>query len=260
MKLLRMTGRILALSVQREMAHRTNLAFGLLMTVVNTAAGVAALTVVFTRTESLAGWSLGETLVLLGAYHMVSGFLESCVEPNLAWFTQKVTNGQLDDLLLQPVSSLFMASLGSCRPLSLLQVGLGAALCAGGLAHLGSTVTLGGVLAALVLLCAGSVAAWAARVLLASLAFWAPGLDATVLYFAFWQLGRYPVSIYQQTVRQVLTYVVPVALIATIPAGALTRGADLPLLAAGLGAALGAGLLARGVWQAGLKRYTGATS
>ncbi len=60
--------------------------------------------------------------------------------------------------------------------------------------------------------------------------------------------------------RGLLTYLVPVAFISSIPARSLTRGADLPLLAVGLGAALGSALLAYAVWRLGLRRYTSATS
>jgi ABC-2 family transporter len=88
----------------------------------------------------------------------------------------------------------------------------------------------------------------------------AVGAEPTVLYAAFWQLGRYPVDVYHPAVRGLLTYLVPVAFISSIPAHTLTHGADPQLLTLGLGAALGLALLARVVWRRGLRRYTSATS
>jgi ABC-2 type transport system permease protein len=260
MRWLRLLSGSVVISIQRELAHRANLLFEAFLTAFGTAAGVLALTFVYAQVETLAGWRLEEAIVLLGAYQLVGGLLEMFVEPNLAWFVGKVINGELDDMLLQPLPSLFTASLGTCRPWALFQVVLGVAIIGVGVAPLGARLTPGGVASALLLLLAGAVITWASRVLLASLAFWAPGVEPTVLYSAFWQLGRYPVDVYRPAVRLLLTYLIPVAFITTIPARTLTRGADLRLLGIGLAAAMGAALLARAVWRLGLRRYTSATS
>jgi len=260
MRILRLMGRIFALSLQREMAFRTDLIFSLLMSIIDVAAGVLALAAVFGRVQALAGWRLEEALVLLGCFEIVTGLLNTFIEPNLAWFTEKVTGGRLDDVLLQPLPSLFMASLGSCRPLALRQVLLGAAVLAFGVAKAAHVLTPGGVLAFLVLILAGVAVTWATRLLTATAAFFAPGMEPSVLYSAAWQLGRYPVSIYHPMVARLLTYVVPAALVATLPAAALTRGATPGLLAVGLGMGVGAIAVAVFAWNAGIRRYTGATS
>jgi ABC-2 type transport system permease protein len=104
------------------------------------------------------------------------------------------------------------------------------------------------------------VLAWASRVLLACLAFWALGFEPEVLYSAVWQLGRYPVNIYHPAIRRLLTYVAPVAFIAAVPARTLTCGADPVLLIARLAAAAVSVWVAQRAWQAGLRRYTSATS
>lgn len=110
------------------------------------------------------------------------------------------------------------------------------------------------------MLTAAIAVTWASRVLLATVALWSPGLELDVVYGALWQFGRYPVSIYRQPVRFVLTWLLPVAFVATFPAAALTRGASPGLLLAGLLVGFGAILVVRAVWGAGLRRYTSATS
>jgi ABC-2 type transport system permease protein len=257
---LRLLWAFISVAAQRELAQRANFTFVAAQTALTSAAGILALGAVFTQTSSLAGWTLAESIVLLGLFQVMSGLLEAFVEPNLAWFAEKVTGGELDDLLLRPAPALLLASLGSCQPWALAQVAIGLAVTGIGLAPLAASVTPGGILAALLLLAAGAAVTWASRVLLASLAFWAPGVEPTVLYHAFWQLGRYPMGVYHPAVRRLLTTLVPVAFITTIPAAALTRGASAPTVAAGVAAAAGAVLLARGVWRLGLRRYTSATS
>lgn len=136
---------------------------------------------------------------------------------------------------------------------------LAAALVAAGLVQRGE-VPVGSDVAACLLLGAGVAITWASRLLVASLAFWAPHVAADVLYGAFWQLGRYPVGIYHPAIRRIATYIVPVAFIATFPALALLRGVGPILLLAGPTAWFGAVLVTNLVWSAGVRRYTSATS
>jgi ABC-2 type transport system permease protein len=249
-----------AVAAQRELAQRANLVFVAFQTLLTSAAGVFAVWVVFAQTPTLAGWRREEVIVLLGLFQVMSGLLEAFVEPNLAWFVQKVIEGELDDILVKPVPSLLLASLGTCQPWALVQAVIGCVVVAAGLTPLAAFVTPDGILAALLLLAAGMLIAWALRVLLACAAFWAPGFDPTVLFFAVWQLGRYPVGVYHPVVQRLLTWVVPVALITTAPARVLTGGWSTDAVVTGLIAAVVGALLACLVWRQGLRRYTSATS
>lgn len=260
MKLLRLFAAIVSLSLSRELAFRANLVFQVLMTATGLASGLAALAIVYTQTETLGGWRLGEAIVLLGTYQLVSGLRATFIDPNLAWFAEQVKSGKLDDILLKPMSSLFLASLGRCAPLALPEAALGVAVLGLGLRELGTVPTPWGVASWLVMVAVGVAITWASRVLLASVALWAPSVGLDVVYGALWQFGRYPVDIYRQPIRFVLTYVLPVAFIAAFPARVLKRGASIELLLVGPLLGIGAIMLVQMVWNAGLRRYTSATS
>jgi ABC-2 type transport system permease protein len=255
-----MFGMIFSLSLRRELAFRADLVFQVLMTVISLASGVAALGLVYTQTDTLGGWSLAEAIVLLGTYQIVSGILATFIEPNVTWFADQVKSGKLDEVLLKPVPSIFLVSLGSCAPLALSQVGTGIVVLGIGLGQLGTVPTPLGVVGWSALLAVGIVIAWASRVLVASLALWSPGVELDVVYRAMWQFGRYPVSLYRQPLRFVLTWVLPVAFVSTFPTLALTRGVRSILIVGGLCIGLVAIMLVRGIWNAGLRRYTSATS
>jgi ABC-2 type transport system permease protein len=72
--------------------------------------------------------------------------------------------------------------------------------------------------------------------------------------------GRYPATVYPLWLRLIVTFVVPIAVATTVPLQAL-RG-DLSgwqiLLFLGVGAA--SVIVASKVWQAGVRRYSGASS
>ncbi len=260
MKLVRLFAATFSISLRRSLAFRANLVFEVLATLLVVASVLAALGIVFSQAETLGGWTAGEAIVLLGTYQVVSGLLWTFIEPNLLWFRGQVTDGKLDDILLQPAPSIYLASLGSCSPLGLLHVVTGIAILVLGVGRLDSTPAMGDLLAWLVMVGAAMAVTWASRVLLACFAFWAPAIEPSVLYSAVWQFGRYPVTMYPQPIRFALTWVVPLALVATLPAQMLTRGANLPQLLAGLVAAIGAVTFVNVLWRAGLRRYTSATS
>ncbi|GAB3828610.1 ABC transporter permease [Kribbella italica] len=250
-------GVLFSLSVRRAVAFRADLLFELLVTIVGAGASVAALLVVYTRTETLGGWGPGEAIALLGTFQVVSGLRSTFVEPNLQFFGEQVKSGRLDAILVQPAPSILLASLGSCAPTALIQVGLGVGIAVTGVVKADLVASPGGVVAWLVVVAAATVTMWATRVMVASVVFWAFGLSLDVLYDALWQFGRYPVQVYQSGLQVVFTYVVPVSLIATVPVEAL-RGEALVVVP--LIVAVGTSTAAWVVWRRGLRRYTSATS
>lgn len=256
MKLLTLFAAGFSMSVRRMVAFRANLLFDVVVALAGLASTVGTILLVFTQTDRLAGWTRSETLVLAGTFQLLSGVKATFIDPNLAWFPGRgIREGNLDAFLLQPAPSLFLVSLSTANPLALIQALLGLAVVVVG-AH-GRPVN---VLAWLFLVCVGAVLTWALGVLLACLAFWAPRLELDVFYGAAWQLGRYPVDVYRQPLRSMLTYVLPLTLVATLPAGVLLRE---PRPGVVLGAAAGgaaSAVVAAAVWRFGLRRYTGATS
>ena len=67
MRLLRLMGAIVSLSVRRGLAFRTNLVFEVAAIALDLSAGVVTLWVIFSQTDDLGGWGAGEAVVLLGS-------------------------------------------------------------------------------------------------------------------------------------------------------------------------------------------------
>jgi ABC-2 type transport system permease protein len=260
-KVIRLFGAGFSMSLRRTLTFRTNLFFDVALAVAGLLSALVTILLVFTQTDQLAGWTQPETFVLAGTFQLLTGIKATFIDPNLAWFPGRgIREGTLDTYLLQPAPSLFLASFATAAPLALVQTLLGLGVVVLGVRMHGHPPSPLGIAAWLLLVLVGAAITWALGVLLACLAFWAPRLELEVFYSATWQLGRYPVDVYRQPLRLVLTYVVPLALIATLPAGALLRepAPTVVLTSAGVGAA--ATILATGVWRLGLRRYTGATS
>ena len=258
-KLARLFATGFSMSLRRTLTYRTNLLFDVALAVAGLLSSLATVLLVFARTDHLAGWTRPETFVLVGTYQLLTGVKAAFLDPNLAWFpTRGIREGTLDTYLLQPAPSLFLASLATAAPLALVEAVLGLGVV--GLGAYGHPPGPLGIAAWLLLVLAGAAVTWALGVLLACLAFWAPRLQLDVFYNATWQLARYPVGIYRRPLRLLLTYVIPLALIATTPATALLREPQPATLLTATVAAATATALATATWRLGLRRYTGATS
>lgn len=261
LKLARLFAAGFSMSLRRTLTFRTNLFFDVALAAAGLLSSLATVLLVFTRTDHLAGWTRPETFVLVGTFQLLTGLKAAFIDPNLSWFPSRgIREGTLDTCLLQPAPSLFLASLATAAPLALVQAVLGLGVVGLGISAYGRPPSPLGAAAWLLLVLAGAAVTWALGVLLACLAFWAPRLELDVFYGATWQLGRYPVDIYRRPLRLLLTYVIPLTLIATLPAGALLRSPRPAGLLAAVAAAAAATALATGAWRLGLRRYTGATS
>lgn len=259
MRLVRLYALLFSLSLRRQVAYRADLGFELVRTLVALTASLGALLAVFTRTDQLGGFTVTEAVKLLGTFQLISGLRQALVEPNLRFYGGQVADGRFDAVLTQPAPSIFLASLGGAAPIALAQAMLGLVVV---VITAGAGPTPPGPVAVvgwLVLVAAATVIMWATRCLIAASVFWALGFSLDVAYDALWQLGGYPTSMLNPPLR-LLTTVLPVAFLATAPAGVLAGTWSPAWVGAGAAVAAISAALAVIVWNRGVRNYGSATS
>src|SRR5437870_745676 len=69
----------LGISLQRELSFRTDLIVRVLLTLLTAAGTVGTLAAVYARVHTLAGWTYGEAVTVLGMFVMVNGLLQALV-------------------------------------------------------------------------------------------------------------------------------------------------------------------------------------
>src|ERR671918_952954 len=110
MSFLRLLGIHLRLGILNELQYRTNLFIQLIQSAVGLLTALLGLGVVFSKTDSLGGWSAPELLAIVGVYTLVSGITQLVVQPSLARFMEDVRLGTLDFALTKPVDGQVLAS------------------------------------------------------------------------------------------------------------------------------------------------------
>src|SRR5438128_6188909 len=113
---------------------------------------MAPLFVVFGEREALAGWSFGESLLVVGWFTLLQGVLEGAITPSLNGVVEHIRKGTLDFVLLKPADAQFLVSTTRFEPWRSTNVLTGIAIFVYAFHLLGRGPSLPGLLAALVLL------------------------------------------------------------------------------------------------------------
>jgi ABC-2 type transport system permease protein len=257
-------------SAQNELAYRANFWISLLYAALNLGTGVLGIVVLFSQVESVQGWTLASTLALLGVYLTVGALRNLFIGPSLdalAGMDGEIWTGKFDFTLLRPVDVQFLASLRYWRPLALIDLALGLGVLGTAVARLGQSPSQ--VEAAhsaahlaifLVTLGAGVTVLYAVLLAFTALVLWSPGFFFTWAFDAVFQMARYPVGLYPDWLRLVLTWVVPVGIMTTVPAQALTGELPAGTLMGSLALALVLLAGASALFRGGLRRYASASS
>jgi ABC-2 type transport system permease protein len=183
------------------------------------------------------------------------------VAPNLNRMTSYLTEGELDQVLLRPVSSQFYLTFRWINVAELSNVVSGVVVLVIGLAQSGISPNAGEILQALVLAACGLVLLTAVWSAMSFLAFWLQSVNPIgAIYLNLVEAGRYPLAFFPVAVRMFLVFAFPVAFATTFPVQALSGDVGWAWVAGGLGLVVVAVTLVRMLWRLGLRTYASASS
>jgi ABC-2 type transport system permease protein len=224
-----------------------------------TATAIVPLLVVFQVRPSLAGWSFGEALMVMGWFAFLQGVLEGAINPSVVSVVEHIRKGTLDFVLLKPADAQFLVSTARFEPWRGINVLTAVGIFAWGFHLLGRGPTIGAIAVAALTMVTAIAVMYSVWILTVSAAFYVVRIDnLTHLFGAIFDAARWPSSVFRGIVRFIFTFVIPLALMTTYPAQALLGTLPARTLAATIGGALLAVAVSRAVWQASIARYTSA--
>lgn len=221
----KLIGVFFRVSAQQELAYRVNFFTTLFYSLLNLGSGVIGIWVIFNQVDMVRGWTYASTVIVLGVYLVVSAIRDLFIGPSLealAGMDGEVWQGTFDFTLLKPVPIQFLASFRKWRPFILFDLFLGFVVLVIGVLKTGIVISGIGILLFFVTLAAGCLTLYALLLFFTSMVFWSPGFLFTWIFNDLFQMARYPVGLYPGVFRLILTWLIPVGVITTIPAQALT--------------------------------------
>lgn len=218
------------------------------------------LIVVYGNTKSIAGWDRADALVLAASVFIADATSQGLFF-SLQEIPQAVRLGTMDFVMTKPVDSQFWVS---TRRFNFDQ--LGSILAGFGMLIAG--VSQFKVFPeplqwvsyfSLIFIAVGLFYCW--NMVLMTSAIWLVRVDNLfVLTESATNVARYPLDIYTGGIQKLLTYVVPFAFLASVPARQLVKGFDLQSLVLGFVWLAVAFVVARLFWRYALTQYGSASS
>jgi len=250
----------LRVGAMNELHYRVNFVVQLVQSLLALGTGLVVLSLVFGRTEDLAGWTRPQLLVVMGVFTALGGVIRAVIQPNMQRLIDDIRRGTLDYALTKPADAQVLVSVRDVRIWQLVDVVLGLGVVVAGVAQL-EGVSAGNVVGFAFLLALGSVMIYCFWLMLATVAFWLVRIEEVQEMFeGLYRAGQYPVGIYPGWLRYGLTFLVPLAFAVTVPAEAITSRLTWGTVLLAVVVALVLVVVSRWLWHRGLTRYSGASS
>jgi ABC-type uncharacterized transport system, permease component len=223
---------------------------------------ILTISVIYQHTESIAGWSKYEMILLVGTSMLIQRLLMGFFWSSIFEMGRNVRTGNFDFMLAQPGNVLFMASTRKLDPDGLVNAVIATAIVVYAARQLGLHPSFLDLALYVFMIFCGLVIHYSVLVLSMSLAFFlrnSQGLEGG--YFTLTEFSRMPRRAFTGIVaRWLFVYLLPVVVVSNAPASTILHGFD-PGWALWLGAwTLVCFSVTVLVFNAGLRRYASASS
>lgn len=217
------------------------------------------LLVITTRTNAIVGYTLWQVILFYITYNFIDSTAQFFLR-EVYRFRSYVIRGDFDYYLTKPMPVLLRLLFGGSDILDIPIMLLSLGFIFVALSNIGVTAPLD-ILAYAILLFNGFIIALAFHILVLAFGILTTEVDNTLWLFRdLTQMGRFPIDIYQNPLRPIITFIIPVGIMITFPAkaamGLLSWNLVLIALFVG-GLSLYLSIM---FWRFSLKRYSSASS
>ncbi len=261
----RLMGSLGRFTLARELAFRGNFLVKVSVEVLWLAILVAFFRTVFARTSAIAGWNEPQYFFFVGCFFAMNGLIEMLFLDNCNEFAELVRTGDLDGLLLKPIDEQFLIT---CRRIdwgTAPNILMGSILMVIALVQMHWQFDVVRLITFFVTVVCGTAIAYSFMLLLTSISVWMVRNQSLMeMWWLFSSVARYPKEIFTGRLAEPLgnffTYIVPILVVVNVPANAMVRALDPPMVLLIMGAAVILLWLSRRFFHFALRSYRSASS
>jgi ABC-2 type transport system permease protein len=250
-------------SLIRELSFKANFLLWMVVEVLWFCGQIVFFSIIFGQVDRIGDWTKWEVVLLVGTHQMIAQLFQAFFFVNVANIPELVRTGRLDSLLVLPLDSQFAVSTKQFGLDSIVNAALGGVVVCVSLSRLNVVPNLMSILLYLTALGFGIAVHYSIMLGLAAVSFWIVRAQGLVYgYFNFLNIARYPDVIFPRLFRLIFGWIIPVVIIANIPARLLIKSLGQPwqLMLHLVIASSIVFLLSRAFWRFALRRYSSASS
>jgi ABC-2 type transport system permease protein len=249
-------------SLVREMTFKTNFILWIVVELCWFAMQLTFINVIYLHTDTIAGWSKYQVVLLIGASHFIQEIFQGLFLINCTNLSELVRTGKLDFLLLLPVNSRFIISVRQIDLGSFVNAAVAASVMLYAARQLELAPTVSQIIGFLFLCGAGVLIHYSLMFFLATISFWTVRAQGIVYaYYNLFNVARLPDSAFHGLFKVVFTFAIPMLLVSNVPVKMLTDRLSSSLEMALLFAmSLLCLFFSEIAWRFSVRRYTSASS
>jgi ABC-2 type transport system permease protein len=254
---------ILRNSLIRELSFKANFLLWMVVEILWFCGQIVFFSIIFGNVSHIGDWSKWEVVLLVGTHQIIAQLFQAFFFVNVANIPELVRTGKLDSLLVLPIDSQFAVSTKQFGLDSIINAIVGAVVVVISLSKLGIVPSVSATLLYLVALVFGIAIHYSIMLGLAAVSFWIVRAQGLVYgYFNFLNIARYPDVIFPTLFKFVFGWIIPVVIVANIPARLLIKSLGQPgwLMLQLIVASTVVTVLSRSFWRFALRHYSSASS
>ncbi len=261
-RMLRMHRIFVGQELKRMMEYKGDFIVGIIGFLLAQAFNLLFLWIIFSQIPSLMGWTLNQIVFIYG-FSLIPKGLDHLMFDNLwsvGYFT--VRKGDFDKYLTRPINTLFHIMVEKFQIDAFGELIMGIALICTTLPSLSIEWSIPKVLLSVAVIPFATLIYTGIKTATAAIAFWTKQSGAvTYMFYMVNDFAKYPVTIYNNVVRSIITYIIPFAFTAFYPANYILTGEN-PLFNIGMTIVMSVILMAVGIiiWNKGINAYESAGS
>ena len=246
----------------REMMFKVNFILWIFVEMLWFALQLAFIAVIYSHTDRIDDWSQWQVVLLMSTGHFVQQIFTAMFLSNCVQVSDHIRTGRLDFMMLLPANLRFLLSFRVVDFGAFINAASAIAVMIYAGAKLGLSPSAVQVLGFLLLCVASLLVHYSLMFLLTTTSFWTVKAQGVVWgYYNLFNLSRLPDSVFKGGFKVFFTFVLPMLLVANVPAKLIVQKLNSPLEMLLLVAmSLACFAVSEAVWRFSLKRYTSASS
>ena len=249
-------------SVVREMQFKVNFLLWIVVELLWFALQLTFIAVIYSHTDHIGDWTKWQVVFLMGTSTLIQQLFSALLLSNLVQLSELIRKGTLDFILLLPVNTRFLISFRQVDLGGFVNAAVAFAVMIFAGMQLDLSPTFSQCAGFLLLVLAGLTVHYSLLLMLASSSFWTVRAQGIVWgYYNLFNIARLPDAAFRGAFKAFFTFVLPMLLVANVPAKLVTEKLDSAgemLLLAGMSVVLFA--ISEAVWRWSVRHYTSASS
>lgn len=262
MRYLRLYSVFIVQHCKRLMEYRVDFLTGAFSFLVNQITNILFIYIIFSQIPNLKGWSYQEIIFIYGYSLLPKGIDHLCNDNlwKLAYFY--VRKGEFDKYLTRPINPLLHVIMEDFQFDALGELLIGMVLVVSASLKLHIQYDVGKIILFIIAVVFGVLIFASIKIALGALSFWIKRSGSILhMFYMSSDFARYPVTIYNNIIKVIITYIIPFAFTSFYPASYFLRGGKVWYQIGGT-VLMGAIFLSISlvIWNKGLSAYESAGS